>query len=1002
MGAQLHAPALAASAVLQGQAMQPGFGRLALSFDEPTITKMRLSNGVLVLAFSNPVSIDISKIAAELPGYVSVARLDPDRRGLRFALTRTYRANLIEVGEKAFIDLLPTTWAGVVPGPPAEVLAEMGERLRLAEARAREAVRQAPQPKPLTLRSASLPTLDRLIFGTAEGAALRPEQADGKLTLTFDKAMPVDAAALKAALPPAVALLGHETTGTATRLTLGLAKDRQVKVFRDDDGLVVDLIHAPAPAAVTQAALEAKAAAQPAPTPLPAVEAQAVASSATAPVQPKAVAPAAAPAAAAVVVPAATVDPAPQPIRIVATAGPAGSKLDFRFPRLTGAAAFIEAGVLTLAFDTRDTINPEELKGVLPHLVESVTVSREARVTLLRLSLKSQQIARLIDDGNSWSLRFGDQPGRPADPVAPRRAVDEHGQTILSIPMPGLTGVHWLQAGLSGTPMAIATATGPTRNLPKPYHYVEFGLLQTAHGLAVSPRADDVVVHAGADEVRIGRGGGLTVSLDPPGVQTGEERKPAAPEAPLIDTAQWAKLRTDMVLERGRELMRDVTDASRGRKSEARLALARFYAANDLTQEAKGPLEVMLRDDASTRGNREALFLKGLVALRMHRNLDALAAFDAAPIKEDPEAGLWRALAEQRLGRSGKALLGFRRGEAVLDRYPQALQAELRPAMARAALAMRDLTVAEREVEKLAAMAPGVARADETALLRAMLDDLAGRPEAAMNGYKALFDSEDRPVSAESQLRAVQLVQAEKRADIPADEAIARLETISVIWRGGPVEMEALAELNRLYADHQRWRDAFLIARRANEVFPDDPLTRRMHDETAQRFSEIFGSDKADALPQIDALALFYDFKEFLPVGRRGDEITRLLADRLVELDLLDQAAEILNYQLDKRLTGAARATVAAKLAMIQLMNGKPADAIQTITRTRLVELPGDVQRARLLLEAKALSDLSRTDQALEMLEAESGPEVDRLRADIYWTGRRWREAGEAHERMLG
>ena len=34
----------------------------------------------------------------------------------------------------------------------------------------------------------------------------------------------------------------------------------------------------------------------------------------------------------------------------------------------------------------------------------------------------------------------------------------------------------------------------------------------------------------------------------------------------------------------------------------------------------------------------------------------------------------------------------------------------------------------------------------------------------------ALFESEDRPVSAESQLRAVQLVQAEKRADIPADE----------------------------------------------------------------------------------------------------------------------------------------------------------------------------------------------------------------------------------------
>jgi hypothetical protein len=87
---------------------------------------------------------------------------------------------------------------------------------------------------------------------------------------------------------------------------------------------------------------------------------------------------------------------------------------------------------------------------------------------------------------------------------------------------------------------------------------------------------------------------------------------------------------------------------------------------------------------------------------------------------------------------------------------------------------------------------------------------------------------------------------------------------------------------------------------------------------------------------------------------------------------------------------------------MVSLMNGKPADAIRAISTTRLVELPADVKRARLLLEAKALSDLSRTDQALDLLEVEQGPEIDRLRADIYWTGRRWREAGESHERILG
>ena len=64
-------------------------------------------------------------------------------------------------------------------------------------------------------------------------------------------------------------------------------------------------------------------------------------------------------------------------------------------------------------------------------------------------------------------------------------------------------------------------------------------------------------------------------------------------------------------------------------------------------------------------------------------------------------------------------------------------------------------------------------------------------------------------------------------------------------------------------------------------------------------------------MPAIDALSLFYDFRDLTPIGRRGDEMIRKLADRLVSVDLLDQAAELLQHQVDNRLQGAARAQVA-------------------------------------------------------------------------------------------
>ncbi|MBN9450985.1 MAG: hypothetical protein J0I42_03445 [Bosea sp.] len=994
LAAGLETPVLAAGANLRGEAMPAGFGRLSLTFDEPIQTRIRVSNGVLIVAFGGQVQVDVARIARELPNYVSVARLDPDGRGMRFALTQPYKANLIEAGDKAFIDLLPQSWSGVMPGPPAEAIAELTERLRLAEARAREGARQPSSPPAmLTMTSASLPTLERLIFKAPAETKLASNLSDGTLKLVFDRPMNVEAGAIRSALPAEIGLVGLDSGKEALSLTLSLPRDWQTRSFSDETGLVLDLLRPVKQEALTLAD-PGKPQAPPATVPIVAPP--------TDPVEkPAAPQPAAQQAAPPVQVAAAPAAPEVPPGPVAITVD--GTRLDFRFTRPTGAAAFLDSGVMTLVFDTRDTIDPAKLAGQMPRLIEDSTVTREGKVTLVKLRLAGQPLARVFDNGPTWSLDLGEDAGRPAAPVEPQRSMDERGQTIVAVPLPGLTGVHWLEAGPAGLPVAVATATGPTRPTPKPYQFVEFGLLPTAQGLAVQPHADDIAVRAGTEQARIGRSGGLNVSLDlGESAHKADDKAETQEAAPLLDGDAWTKLRFGNPRERARALMLDVTDASRSRKSEARLALARFYAANGLMPEAAGPLNALLADDPAMRSDREALFLKGVVAAGMYRDQQALAAFDATPIKDDAEAGLWRALVEQRLNRNAQALVGFRRAEAVLDRYPVDLQGGFREAMARAALAQQDIGVAERQIQALADMPRGSFDQEHLALLQARLDDIGGRPEAAMNGYKPLFDAKSRPIAAEAQLRAVKLADAEKRTDIKPEEAIARLETVSVIWRGGRLEIEALAELGRLYADQQRWRDAFMVARRANENFTDDPLTRRMHDETAQRFAELFSGAGLGKLPRIEALALFYDFKEFLPIGRRGDEITRLLADRLVELDLLDQASEILKYQMDRRLTGAARSTVAARLAMIDLMNGKPADAVRALNTTRLVELPADVKRARLLLEAKALSDLSRTDQALEMLEAERGPEIDRLRADIYWTGRRWREAGEAYERLLG
>ena len=69
--------------------------------------------------------------------------------------------------------------------------------------------------------------------------------------------------------------------------------------------------------------------------------------------------------------------------------------------------------------------------------------------------------------------------------------------------------------------------------------------------------------------------------------------------------------------------------------------------------------------------------------------------------------------------------------------------------------------------------------------------------------------------------------------------------------------------------------------RTALQVHPDSDRTRTIQDDAATAFNGLFLGGKGDAMPAIEALSLFYDFREMTPIGRKGDEMIRRLADRL-------------------------------------------------------------------------------------------------------------------------
>jgi hypothetical protein len=136
------------------------------------------------------------------------------------------------------------------------------------------------------------------------------------------------------------------------------------------------------------------------------------------------------------------------------------------------------------------------------------------------------------------------------------------------------------------------------------------------------------------------------------------------------------------------------------------------------------------------------------------------------------------------------------------------------------------------------------------------------------------------------------------------------------------------------------------------------------------------------------------------PPGARGDEMIRNLARRLIKVDLLTQAAELLDYQVRERLEGAAKAQVAADLAIIYIANRKPEKALEALNISRVSELPPALERQRRILEARALVDAGREDLALDLLSSMDGRDADLLRVDAHWRGKRYQDAAELLERL--
>lgn len=998
-----------------------GYGRMIFSF-QGAVPKYRIeiNAGVLVLAFDRSFSVNLDEFMRQMPRYIATARQDDDGKTLRFALKADFWGDAKQAENALYVDLMPSQWTHAPPPLPAEVQARIAAAAE--EKRAAEEAKAVAKAQGIVEPDVPLPDLDvrvarqegitRLVFDWNQPVLYSLVQRQGLATITFDRTAKVDLASLRVDPPP---YLSHATAiehEGRLAVILTLKPGVIVKDFREDMAVVLDLKPghardsaetpvAAGPKDIRPEAVRSEAKEEPAEEEVAAAD----------DVRTEAAEAGLEDASAADAAPAVEVGPMPAGVRPVGEAvasirdGRGGADIVVSWPEPVGAAVFERADRLWMVFDADLPVNTTGLvfeaePGSSVPFGAPEVVRFDGGVALV-LPLNERVLVSVVEEGADWRISAGETLQTTGRPIAISRNWREDGRGSVTFDLKATRKVFKFEDRRVGDMLVVATARGPSQAVQTPHSFVEFQALQTSQGIAIVPIADDLIVAAAPDNVVVSRQDGLMLSGDADRAVSGGILASTTALPAVMDFAGWRKAPGRNFIERRQYHLDRLARATAQEIGTVRFDYAKFLLGYGLAPEALAALDAAAIEDAALVKDAAFRGIKGVAEAMSGRYVDAIRSLSGNGLDNIPHAAVWRGLARAELGHWDAARTQFALAGAVMDSFDDDWRTIFRARAAEAALAANDIEGAKHHAAAFPEAPDGRRAQAEIKLVDALIADRLGRTDEALVRYDSAIENGYPPIAARARFGKTVLLN--KLGQIDDGALTEELESLRYAWRGDALELEVLSKLAALHLQSGGIVDALKIMRIATANYPDSDHAHRMNMQMSDLFADFFlGKDASDMTP-LQALAFFESFKDLTPIGQRGDEMIRHLAERLVEADLLPQAAQLLDYQVANRLHGGvAKAQVAARLATILLLDEKPENALAALRATKQNLLPDALAERRLLIEARALAEIKQYDNALDLLEGRTDELSAALRADVLWDAGRWEEAGGAFEGMLG
>lgn len=615
--------------------------------------------------------------------------------------------------------------------------------------------------------------------------------------------------------------------------------------------------------------------------------------------------------------------------------------------------------------------------------------------------------------GLVWEIILGNKV-KPT--VAPEARVTGDGSVVF--PLFGASKILRTRHPETGQDLIFVTTEDARHYGSYQQSYVEFDVLRSPVGLAISPKVDDLDVRITDQEVQVSRPQGLALASpsdrNAAHIFKTQKHNDGAHDAKghhaasnkdtnLYKFNDWVLGSAEVITKNENTLLAAFMDKSESKRVEDLITLGKMMLSHGLAAEALGYFDFAVSELPALRKSAEFKALRGAAHALDWKSENALRDLLHKSLKDEDEVKYWISFALSDLGDWQQAAAILPNNYKAIYDYPSYIAHPLALALAEVNLRAGKVKDA-KELLTLVESDDGKLSAPHKAALKYLKGEAyrqKGKPEETKKIWRALAEGNDDFYTVKAQLALTILEANAKKID--TDEIIDRLEGLRYAWRGDDLEAQVKYWLGKAYFDKQEFIIGLSIMRDAAAIAGQTALAQRITTDMGQTYTDLYLGEDLKNVPALEAVAVYEQFRELTPIGDTGNKLEQNLAEHLVRAELLQHGAKLLRHQVNHRLQGQEKLDVAIRLAAIELMDKNPQRAVDALgkateTMRKLKDLPNKVEKQREIefLRIRAYAQNKEYDKALELLEKlPPNQNVNRFKADVAWKARYWGDAAK-------